>query len=45
MYNLSLALYSSKELGTIKTLRKILEITVSKINYIVVGDFNLYYPL
>ena len=45
VYNPSPASYSSKEPGTIETLRKILEITVSETNHVVVGDFNLHHPL
>jgi exonuclease III len=45
VYNPSPASYSSKEPGTIETLRKILETSVSETNHVVVGDFNLHHPL
>jgi hypothetical protein len=37
--------YSSNELDTIATLRKVLETAVTERNHIVIEDFNLYYLL
>ena len=45
IYNPSPTLYSSKEPGTIETLRKILETNAAETNHVMVGDFNLYHPL
>ena len=45
VYNPSPTSYSSKEPGTIATLRKVLESTGTGTNHIVIGDFNLHHPL
>ena len=38
-------MYSSRDSGTVTTLRRVLETSATNINHIVIGDFNLYHPL
>jgi hypothetical protein len=45
IYNLSPGSYNSQKPGILKILRKILDNSIIKYEYIVLGDFNLYYPL